>query len=648
MPTQTKLLALALALLCFTPVFSQKEAQKWGSIPAEDLAMTVYPQDSAATAVVLQDVGDVTLFEMPSKYGVAFKQHRRIKVFDVSAFKEGNLSIPYYAHQGWERMTDLDVQLILPSGEKQKVKSDNVFTEKINKYWSAKKVFIPNLQKGCIIEYRFELRLDHIHMLHDWYFQGELPTRWSEVSVLILPRFEYVTLTRLPRPFDVREERDIGESGFARYGFRHLPAIREEPFVTTLDDYRAHIGFQLARIVYPTKEDKKFMTTWEDLAKEMETAEGFGLQYRKDGKFDDLWKAFSPLLNPGGEPAEAIAEKALRFVTEQIKWTGSYSDWVEKSLNDAFARKNGSSAELNLALVALLRKANLDAVPLLLSTRGHGATYPQYPFREQFNSVVAFVRQGQGGFMLDATHRFLPVGQLNTQHYNGSGWLVDSRKPDWMDIFAPEASQTWYGQLTLAESGEMSGKFSILVGGPLAASWRDDLSSTKEKDFLKKHFATNYPDIAFDSIVVSDLSLLDKPLKIAFDCRIPNTANVVNDFIYCRPVLDFFVDENPFKSPKRSFSVDFPYPLKANYVLRLDLPPGYAVEELPGTARIALEGDDGKISFTCSKQPPAAVQLQLRMNLAKTSFPLGEYDSLRRFFDLAAEKTQLQLVLKKN
>lgn len=646
MPTPTKHFALALALCCQTALFAQKEAQKWGVIPAEDLTMTVYPQDSSATAVVLQDVGDIEMVDL-DRYGVVFKQHRRIKVFDPSAFKEGNLSIPYYAYQGFEKMLNLDVQLFLPNGEKQKVKSDNVFTEKVNKYWSVKKVFIPNLQKGCIIEYRFELSSERMHTLHDWYFQGDLPTRWSEVSVLILPRFEYVTLTRLPRPFDVREERGIGESGFARYGFRDLPAIREEPFVTTIDDYRAHLSFQLARVVSPTREDTKFMTTWKDLAEEMESWEGFGLQYRKGGKFDDLWRDFSPLLKPGGEPAEAVAEKALRFVTERIKWTGDHRYTLDKSLDDAYARKSGSSAELNLALVALLRKANLNAVPVLLSTRDNGSMYPQYPFRDQFNSVVALVREGQSGLLLDATQPLLPVGQLHSPHYNGGGWVVDPKKPDWVDFAPPEASETWYGQLTLLETGEMSGSFSILVGGPMAADWRRDLNGTKEKDFLKKHFATSYPDIAFDSIVVSDGNALDKPLKINFWCRIPNTANVVNDFIYCRPVLDFFIAENPFKSPKRSFPVDFTYPLKANYVLRLQLPPGYAVEELPEPARIVLAGDAGKISFTCSKQPPNAVQLQLRMNLSKTSFPPEEYGSLRQFFDLAAEKTQLQLVLKK-
>jgi hypothetical protein len=648
MRVPTKLIPLALALLSLTPVFSQKKAEKWGSIPAEDLAMSVYPQDSAAAAVILQDLGDIELVEGANRYDVIFRQHRRIKVFDPSAFAEGNLRIPYSTAGGGERLADLDVQIILPDGQKQKVKSDNVFTEKITKYWSAKKVFIPNLQKGCIIEYRFELRSSQVHTLHDWYFQGELPTRRSEVKVATLPYFEYVTLTRLPRPFDEKEEEQVGGATRARYVFHHLPAIREEPFVTTLDDYRAHIGFQLARIAPIAQPETKFMTTWADLAKVLEDLSEFGWRYRREGECKDLWRDFSALLQAGGgESDEAVAAKALRFVSERIKWTEGHGLLAPKRLDEVYARQTGSSAELNLTLVALLRRAKLDAVPMLLSTRENGAMYPQYPFRDQFNSVVAFVRQGQGGLLLDATRRFLPVGQVSTEHYNGSGWLVDSKHPDWLDLVPPETSVTWYGQLALAESGEMSGRFSVQATGPMAADWREELSGAHEKDFLKKNFAAEYPDIAFDSIALTGKDALDKPLKIEFHCRIPNTANVVNDFIYCRPVLDFVVSENPFKSPRRNFPVDFAHPLKANYVLYLSLPPGYAVEELPETARIALQGDGGKISFICAKQSASSVQIQLRMNLGKTSFSPDEYGSLRQFFDLAAEKTQLQLVLKK-
>lgn len=115
----------------------------------------------------------------------------------------------------------------------------------------------------------------------------------------------------------------------------------------------------------------------------------------------------------------------LRFVGNHIKWNEEYRYTLDGSLDDAFNRKTGSSAELNLAVVALLRRAGLDAVPMLISTRNNGQPYAQYPFRSQFNSVVAYLHKGNSGVVLDATNPYLPVGQVRIQHNNGSGWLVD-------------------------------------------------------------------------------------------------------------------------------------------------------------------------------------------------------------------------------
>jgi len=642
---QKNLLTLALSLFFFTPLFTQNEAEKWGKISAADLAMTVYPEDSSAAAVILQDVGSVKL-QAITKYLVIFKQYRRIKVFDVKAFTEGNLIIPYYSEDGYEKLSNLDVQLTLPNGEKQKVKSDNVFTEKISRSWSAKKIFIPNLQKGCIIEYRFEISSETAQILHDWYFQDELPVRWSELSVQVPPYFNYVLLMRLPRAFDVEESSKIVNDSYTRYGIGHLPAIRQEPFITTLDDYRAHIGFQLATVNFPGELEQKFMTDWSELAKEMEKWDEFGDQYKHDRNYGEMWKAVAPQLKLGVDPADTIAQKILRFVSTHIKWNEEYRYTLEGVLDDAFLRKTGSSAEINLAVVALLREAGLDAVPMLISTRNNGQMYTQYPFRGQFNSVVAYLRKKDTGIALDATNPFLPMGQLRVQHYNRSGWVVDSKRPLWEELPSPEAAETWFGQLRLTETGEISGTFTINVSGAIAASWRSDLAHTAEQDFLKENFATEYPDIIFDSITVSALENLDKPLQVKFFCRLPNAANVVNDFIYCRPVLDFFVHENPLKSLQRSFPVDLPYPVKMNYVVNLQLPAGYAVEELPEAAKIALPQEAGKISFSCSKANAQMVQLQLKMNLSKPQFTAEDYPSLRKFFDLAAEKTQLQLVLK--
>jgi hypothetical protein len=389
------------------------------------------------------------------------------------------------------------------------------------------------------------------------------------------------------------------------------------------------------------------MTTWLDVAKELEKDEHFGLQYLKQGNFKKLWQAFSPAIGASDKP-DAIIDKALGFLGRTIKWDEHYRYHSSGDLDDMLEKKSGTTADLNLTLVALLRKAGLDARPVLVSTRKNGEPFPIYPFVDQFNSVLAYVRYGDQAVMLDASNPFQPAGELDSELYNGQGWVVSTDSPEWVKIKAPEVSETWYGNMQLAETGEVSGGFNLVAGGPEAADWRSELDHRTVKDFIKKHFGTAYPELTTDSIQVVDQSDLKKPLAIKFNCKVPGAATVANDFMYFKPILDFIVTENPFKSLKREFPVDFTYPLKAQYILNLNLPAAYKVEEIPESVRASLPDNGGKLLFSCTRVSDHAVQLVFKMNVTQLQFPKDQYGALRKFFEIATEKTQLQLVMKKS
>lgn len=653
-------LLLSCTVLCFfaSAVFSQTpfKVEKWGKIPEEDLKMTHCPFDSTASAMVLQEVGNSEVTFDKDGIVVLFNYWTRLKIFDEAALEEGNLLIPYYSDRDLEQFRDLDVQLILPNGERQKVKSDNIFTAKLSKSVWAKKVFVPNLQKGCIIEYRYEIKsFNWVRMYGTWYFQKEMPVRWSQLKITIPQYFYYVYLLQSPRQFDLKETKQESTlplegkgymASITTYGLGNLPAVKEEPFITTLDDYRAHIGFQLSEVIIPGNYSEKFLTTWAEVAEKMTKNQDFGEQYLKSNRFDKLWAAFRKEV-PETTPKTELPEKVLRFVSTNIKWNGENRRFSENGIDAAFDKKAGSSSDLNLAVVALLRKLDFDAVPMLISTRDHGAMYSIYPFSEQFNTVVAFLYEGQGGVLIDATSPFRPLGQMRESCYNNDGWLVDEKRPNWVQIAPPEYAETWLGNLKVNEEGEMDGHFTLSLEGAAAFKWRSDLEGEKEPEFLKAHFATEYPERVFDSVVISNREVLDKPLKLDFNCRIPNAATAINEFLYVKPILDFSMRSNPLRNPKRSFPVNFVYPSKAQYILNLEIPKGFVVEELPAPARIVLPDNSGKIQFSCGKISDTQLQVVLKMNIAQLDFEPEQYDALRQFFELLADKVQFQLALKK-
>lgn len=620
---------------------------KWGVVTPEDQALVACPFDPEAHVMVLHDVGTTRMDNSGRSFEVKHSRFRRVKVFNMEGFKQEMLNIAWRAGKSGEVVSDLDVQHILPGGNIEKISSDHIFSEKINEYWKVKKIFVPNLQPGSIVEYRYEINSDYVFSLYDWYFHDDLPVRWSEITTTILPYFEYQFLSRFHKPLDLHESKPLSDGSYmVRMGFRDLPAMKEEPFMTSLDRYRSHVRFQLSATQFPNRGKEKVMTTWEKSARELEDYQSFGRQYEKGAKFNDAWAGFSPQLAAGDTP-ETIAEKALRFVTENIGWTGYYRLTTEKDLDDAFRRKKGSSAELNLMLVALLRKADLNAVPVLISTREHGATYETYPFMEQFNSVAAMLRAGDKKIFLDATNPYLAVNQLSEQHANMRGWVVDHAAPEWVDLPTPEVSAAWLGDAILKADGSVTGHFSMSAGGLIAADWRSQLESVKVENFIKKRFSGRYAEIQCDSVKTDKEVSSKKNFALSFQYALPGGLKGDEEIIYFSPIFDFFVTENPFKSVRRDFPVNFSGPVRANYIMHLTLPEGYALEEEPANSRISLPNQTGNISFRFQKDDETHVQLLLRMTLSKVEYESEYYDLLRQYFDLVAEKVNTKLVIKK-
>jgi hypothetical protein len=51
--------------------------------------------------------------------------------------------------------------------------------------------------------------------------------------------------------------------------------------------------------------------------------------------------------------------------------------------------------------------------------------------------------------------------------------------------------------------------------------------------------------------------------------------------------------------------------------------------------------------FSCTKTSDQKIQLVFKMNITQLQFLPEQYGGLRQLFEIAVEKTQLQLVLKK-
>jgi hypothetical protein len=104
--------------------------------------------------------------------------------------------------------------------------------------------------------------------------------------------------------------------------------------------------------------------------------------------------------------------------------------------------------------------------------------------------------------------------------------------------------------------------------------------------------------------------------------------------------------DNYFKSAQRYYPVEMPYAMDEVYILNMEVPAGYVVDELPKSARVSLNDTDGMFEYLVS-QSGDRIMLRSRIKLNKAYFHPSDYESLRGFFDHIVKKHAEVIVFKK-
>jgi len=643
-----------LLLLSFTVVAQEETLLKWNQIPEEDLQMTVYGPDSSAAAVVLGDYGQIIVELEGSAVYYRYKRHRRIKVLNPAGFKKANVIISYYTGKKYaETITYLRAQTFAPDGKKVVIPNKDIFDNLVNDFYAEKRFTFPDVQAGSILEYRYEIVSPRITDLREWYFQEDIPVRSSRLKVEIPNAFKYVyffqgnqqlnQIRKDDRAIDVRGN-TITKIKDNIYQMVNVPALKTENFITTINDHRARLRFQLKEIQFPMGNSKTYLSNWSEVSKTLMNREEFGQQFTNE-------KMFSAWINP--ETTKILsanlsdwekAEALYQYVSKQIKWNERYHFLVNKKLNDVFFNKTGNSGEINLVYLALLRKAGITAYPVLLSTRSHGRMIKTYPIIDQFNYVIISAELDNETTLLDVG---LPTKAMNYPQVNSlnkNGWLLDPDAPQWIDIEPPVTNTTTMASLELSPDGKMIGKLQGKYKGYAGAALREYLKS--ETHQYPSRWKKQLPELEVDSVFTKNIDNHNKSLHIIADVKIADLAESRGDSLYFQPVFISDYLQNKLPNENRVCPVEMAFPQAENFVLNLELPEGYIVESLPASVSLSLADNSANYNLLVSVQG-SFLQLISKVDIKKTTFPLSAYNDLRELFIQIEKKLKEKIVLKK-
>lgn len=662
---------LATLLFVHFQAFSQKTPIKYGKVSEEELTMTDCEFSPGATAMILGEFGVISFkYDDNKGFQYQFEYSIRIKIFDQSATDLANVKIQTY-HSSSGAKEDLGgvkgstFNLVNGKIVESKLEKADQFVEKINDRWDALKFAMPNVTAGSVIEYKYSIVSDYVSTLRSWQFQKEIPVQWSEFFFTIPEYYNYQTIFRgnaqllvnesslidesFTYSYEVNEHQSLSGGGGSgsnhktgtfvskstrtRWVAENLSPLKQEPFMTNVNDYAFQVDFQLQTIKYPQQPIKEVAGSYEKVNKELNESSSFGKAIEKG----DFTKTILSEIEKPEKPLDYVVA-IFEYIKSNIQWNEFNAYSISQPLNQTLKNKKGNVADINFLLISTLQDAGFEAYPVVVSTRSNGKMHPVYPSYEKMNYVVAAVIINGAEYLADASQKGLPFNLLKENCLNGKGYMVTPSGGRWINLQAAPHSENTFVQLTL-ENDELKGKMQskkldyagYLERSKVAGKGEDNYASGIDAEF---------PDW---EISLSKLEYKDIYSPVVAEIELAKDASA--DKLFINPILAG-VKENPLKQETRNMPIDIPYGSKSKYMCSITIPEGYKVIEAPKPGVFALPEKAGLFRYNIEVNGQK-IMISSQFEINKLFYLVEEYPIIQQFYSLVAAKNNELIVIAK-
>jgi len=613
-------------------------AQKWGKVTDEEWQLGAPADYPEANAVIIFDIG---LIEVSSSR-VELDRHVRIKILNKAGIDEvGDFGFRY---RDDDKIKGLKAHTITPDGKKHKVDKKEFYTKTYGGY-EIKTFAFPALDSGCVVEFKYANINDRFGQLNPWYFQSNIYTLTSRLSITLWPGFVYsqavvqVPMDRrepksefLPNPADPsgRRKRKLA------WELNNMPPIKDEPYMSFRENYMAALYNQL--VSYETSYYKQdYITGWADVGDRFQKYIDDYVNSKKEiGLLADSLTA--GIETPRGK-AEAIYYYVINGYKNADNDKGYYFN--NNKLSDLLELKSGTSDEKNVLLTELLKAAGLDSWVVLIGTRDKTVFMPQVYQSQQFNHMISLVDFKTSAFYMDAASKYCPFGVLPADSRASGGVLLEGKESELVKVMTEqiESSRRDYTRMHINGDGSANCSTSVTFTGYFATCYGRDCDRKKPDEFVKDNFLdkldlsyeTEEPCFSHDSLSVLEM---DVAYSLS-DC-----IRRLDDNVIVKPVKYYF-RENPFESERRFFPVDFNYPFVYQNVVEVEFEDSVVSTTMPDSIRLEIPGAEFTRKCTCEG---GKILIDCTLDIKRPIFPGGLYTRLRDFFIEMAATTEDEVV----
>lgn len=650
-------ICLIVACIFLSKANAQNFSHEFGKVSLQEAKLKFYEKDSTAEALVLFDYGMTEFVQGEEGFDILHNRKTRIKVFKESGQKWGFIEIPLYHASGYHEEI-LEIEAYTYNYDQGKLHQipldlDQVYEEKVNKYWTRKKFTFPKLKPGSVIEYRYVLKTPSRFKLSlDWDFQKKIPSLYSEFEFRIVPFYTYSYYIQGTGSLDVFEEfedksKPKGNTMFGgfnkkyydnvfRFGLKNIPAFQSEDYITSIDDYLIKVYFQMHTYMQADGYIKEVISTWEKLSEDMLKEERFGRYINKcENQADKILDVEKVMKLPVRDRFEYVLNK----IKSEFAWDGTNDKYAHQKLQSLLSSKKGNRTELNLLALGVMRKVGIEAFPVLISTRDHGKIKHDYPFLDFFNTSVICAKFESYTILTDATSSQCSNYRLPLDCINDQGLVLKKKEAFWVKLESPIMSERQTNVNLSIEDDQLKAQV---------------LSVAKEYEALMDREAFSQEEIPsrileFENYTVDKSSVfnrfLDAPKRpFIHSYNLSAEVPLVQGKLYIAPFLELPLAENKLQQKSRSYPVDLIYPSTQTFESKILIPEGFVVDYLP--ENVEFEKPGMKLSYSI-KHLGQSLQVSLQYSFEQTIYSPEEYSNIQTAFDLIVEKGNEQVVLKK-
>ncbi|NME66472.1 DUF3857 domain-containing protein [Flammeovirga aprica] len=640
------LLLLSIFFQCsfFSVAQSVTQDFEFGAMTKEEFLSERYEVDTSAVAYYVGDYGELW-YENGNGFLIsALKRTVRIKILKTEGLKYADLLLKYQNGGGSIRAIKGNVyNLVNNKLIKEELRPENIYEEELTDYAKSKKISFRNVKVGSIIEYSYIKRGGFY--FSKWEAQKDIPVKVSDfifkypnVVSFHVRNSAFYPLTELPSSttniffnFNMGLVDNNQIVTIRHWREENIPSFREEPHMSAPNDKKAKIEIEFSRTNIITQEN---YSTWHDIMKLLLMSKSCGGEL---GKVGYMKSSLKKIKNSTDDKIER-AKQVYTLIQERMTWNGQEGITVgEGGLKKAYDQRKGNVAEINLMLVNALREVGVSAFALLGNTRSNGKIERLNPSLYRLGYLIVYIQCDGEEYFLDATSKDLPFNILPKKALNYQGVVMsDNLRVNGRFVTIPSLSKDEFFKnidLEITPDLTVKGSYKGVHKGYNAVDFLEEYNKDSDKEVLIGKIEEKHEGLIVNSYAIQGVEKVGNTPIETVEFEIENCIKRAGDSFIINPLQVLDIMESPFKLEERKYPVEFPYPLRRAFTVKLKLPDGFSFKELPTSTRMNLI-DNKSGSFRYVVAPNGnEVMIMVDFRLNKMIFLPEEYPFLKKFFE---------------